>query len=77
VIDQSVYIRPTHKKSGMSNSKPVSTPIAEGIPIVIVDDDDADAKLVDVKYFQAKVGSVMLATLCTHPNIAVAVQQLS
>ena len=77
MIDQSVYIRPTHKKSGMSNSKPVSTSIAEGIPIVIADDDDADAKLVDVRYFQAKIGSVMLATLCTHPNIAVAVQQLS
>ena len=58
----------------MSNSKPVSTPIATGTRIIKATDDD---KLIDSKHFQSIVGSLMWAMLCTRPDIAYTIQQLS
>jgi len=74
-IDQTMYIRHILERFGMSNSKPVSTPIAAGTRIIKAD--DSEIKLADLKYFQAIVASAMWAMLCIRPDIASAVQQLS
>jgi hypothetical protein len=75
-IDQEPYIRAVLERFGMENCKPVSTPMAAtGARLVKVDGEDDDN--VDEKLYQSIVGSLMYAMLCTRPDVAFAVQQLS
>jgi len=74
-IDQNGYIRQILKRFGMESSKPVFTPLAPGACLVkAADMEDGD---VDLKLYQAMVGSKMYAMLCTCPDLAYAIQQLS
>jgi len=68
-IDQSRHIRQVLERYGMLDSKPVSTLLAPGAPLVKVtelDDDD-----VDLKHYQGMVGSIMYAMLCTCPQVGI------
>src|SRR5437667_1050348 len=72
-IDQNGYIRQILERFGMEASKPVSTPIAAGARLVIGETDSNS----DIKQYQAMIGSLMYAMLCTRPELAYAIQQLS
>jgi hypothetical protein len=58
----------------MESSKPASTPIAAGSRLT---PNDSHASTADIKQYQAMVGSLMYAMLCTRPDLAYAIQQLS
>ena len=73
-IDQNGYIRQILERFGMEASKPMSTPLAPGARLVKTDLDDGDT---DLKLYQGMVGSKMYAVLCTRPDLAYAIQQLS
>lgn len=70
-IDQNGYIRQILERFGMEASKPVSTPIATGTRLVIGETES------NIKQYQAMVGSLMYAMLCSRPDLAYAIQQLS
>lgn len=73
-INQSGYINSILERFGMEDSKPTPTPIATGTTLHKATDSDA---LVDLKPYQSLVGSQMYAMLCTRPDIAYAVSQVS
>ena len=73
-INQSGYINSILERFGMDDSKPAPTPIATGTTLHKATDGDA---LVDLKPYQSLVGSQMYAMLCTRPDIAYAVSQVS
>jgi transposase InsO family protein len=73
-IDQSGYIRQILERFGMESSKAVTTPIAAGSRLT---PNDSHATQTDIKQYQAMVGSLMYAMLCTRPDLAYAIQQLS
>jgi hypothetical protein len=73
-IDQNGYIRQIVDRFGMEPSKPVSTPIAAGSRLT---PNDSHATEADIKQYQAMVGSLMYAMLCTCPDLAYAIQLLS
>ena len=73
-IDQNGYIHQILERFGMEASKPMSTPLAPGARLVKTDLDDGDTEL---KLYQGMVGSKMYAMLCTRPDLAYAIQQLS
>jgi len=58
----------------MSNSKPVSTPLAPGAHFTKTKTGHGD---VDAKLYQGIVGSIMYGMLCTRPDLAFTIQQLS
>src|SRR4030095_222728 len=58
----------------MTNSKPVSTPIATGTKLQKATTSDY---LVDQRRYQSIIGSEMYPMLCTRPDIAFAVSQIS
>ena len=58
----------------MESSNPVSTPIATGTKLLKATDDN---ELVEQKQYQSMVGSQMYAMLCTRPDIAYGVSQVS
>src|SRR5437762_11968268 len=70
-IDRNGYIHRILERFGMEASRPVSTPIAAGARLVIGETES------DIKEYQAMIGSVMYAMLCTRPDLAYAIQQLS
>jgi len=72
-IDQNGYIRQILKRFGMEASKAVYTPLAPGSRL----DNDGDASKADIKQYQAMIGSLTYAMLCTRPDLAYAIQQLS
>ena len=72
-IDQNGYIRRILERFGMEASRPVSTPIAAGARLIIGETRSES----DIKEYQAMVGSVMYTMLCTRPDLAYAIQQLS
>ena len=73
--DQSGYIHQVLEWYGMLNSKPVSTPLAPGACLIKATKlDDRD---VDLKLYQGIVGSIMHGMLCTCPDLAFSIQQLS
>jgi Reverse transcriptase (RNA-dependent DNA polymerase) len=80
-IDQNGYIRQILKRFGMDASKTVSTPFATGSRLVSANHDEKGAAApstnVEIKEYQAMVGSLMYAMLCTRPDLAYAIQQLS
>jgi hypothetical protein len=73
-IDQSTYIKAILKRFEMHNSKPAETPIATGTKLVQARVDDI---LVDPKRYQSMVGSLMYLMVCTRPDIAYALSQVS
>ena len=73
-IDQSGYIRQILERYGMSNSKPVSTPLAPGARFTKTKTGHED---VDAKLYQGIVGSIIYDMLCTCPDLAFPIQQLS
>jgi ribonuclease HI len=73
-IDQSGYIDMILQRFDMENSAPVATPIATGTKLVKATDND---EVIDAKPYQSMVGSQMYAMLCTRPDIAFAVSQVS
>jgi len=72
-IDQGGYVRQVLERYGMSNSKPVSTPLAPGARLAKA----MEAGDVDAKLYQGIVGSIMYGMLCTRPDLAFPIQQLS
>jgi hypothetical protein len=73
-IDQNGYIHQILERFGMESSKPVSTPIAAGSRLT---PNDIHATQANIKQYQAMVGSLTYAMLCTRPDLAYAIQQLS
>jgi hypothetical protein len=73
-INQSGYISSILERFGMDDSKLAPTPIATGTTLHKAIDGDT---LVDLKPYQSMVGSQMYAMLCTRPDIAYAVSQVS
>ena len=74
-IDQGSYIRQVLERYRMSDSKPVSTPLAPGMRLVKATESDHGD--VDLKLYQGMVGSIMYVMLCTRPDLAFPIQQLS
>src|SRR5271170_4861562 len=72
-IDQNGYIRQILERFGMEASKAVYTSLA---PESRLDNND-DASKADIKQYQAMVGSLMYAMLCTRSDLAYGIQQLS
>ena len=73
-INHSDYIKSILERFGMEDSKPASTPIATGTTLHKASNGDA---LVDLKPYQSLVGSQMYGMLCTRPDTAYAVSQVS
>ena len=73
-IDQNTYIRMILERFGMEDCNPVSTPIATGTKLQQASIEDV---LVDQQNYQSMVGSIMYAMLCTRPDLAYAISQLS
>jgi len=73
-INQSGYINSILERFGMEDNKPAPTPIAPGTTLHKATDGDA---FVDLKRYQSLVGSQMYAMLCTRPDIAYAISQVS
>ena len=73
-IDQTTYIQMLLEKFDMQNCNAVSTPFAIGTKLKQASDGDI---LVDQREYQSIVGSLMYAMLCTRPDLAFAISQLS
>ena len=73
-IDQTTYVQMLLEKFEMEDCNPVSTPFAIGTKLHQASYDDV---LVDQKEYQSIIGSLMYAMLCTRPDLAYAVSQLS
>jgi len=73
-IHQNGYTNMILERFGMENSSPVSTPLATGTKLVksIMEDNT-----VDQKQYQSNVGSQMYAMLCTRPDLAHVISQIS
>jgi hypothetical protein len=86
-IDQLAYICQILKRFGMSISKSGSTPFAtESCPLSTYHDismrstqpeSEVQVMKVEIKEYQAMVGSLMYTMLCTCPDASYAIQQLS
>ena len=73
-IHQETYIRTILHRFGMAQSKPVYTPLTPGTKRYKATDED---EFVDPKLYQKIIGCLMYTMVCTRPDIAFAVQQLS
>jgi len=60
----------------MENSAPVSTPFAKGTKLLKSTENDNNSA-VDQKLYQSNVGSQMYAMLCTRPDLAYTISQIS
>src|SRR5208282_2495206 len=67
------YINMILERFGMQNSTPVATPIATGTKLVR----STEESTVNQKQYQSNVGSQMYAMLCTRPDLAYAISQIS
>ena len=79
-INPSTYIKDVLAGFGMQDPKAVSTPLATGTKLIRTEDfpsGDKSARNDLQPLYQSIVGSLMYAMLCTRPDIAYAVQQLS
>src|SRR5271154_4750077 len=72
-IDQNGYIRQILERFGMKASKAIFTSLASGSRL----DNDKDVSRADIKQYQAMIGSLMYAMLCTRLDLAYEIQQLS
>ena len=73
-IDQAHYIETLLEKHGMSDCKPVDTPIAGYTGILPADDNEPRA---DQREYQQVVGGIMFANIATRPDLAFAISKLS
>ncbi|MCP4492594.1 MAG: DDE-type integrase/transposase/recombinase [Gammaproteobacteria bacterium] len=70
LMTQTHYIEDLIKKMGFEEAKPMSTPADPNVALVMNDGYSAD---VDLKMYQALVGSLLYAAVATRPDIAHAV----
>ena len=61
------------QKFGMHDCRPVATPMEAGKSYQLLADDE---KGVDVTLYQSAIGSLTYASICTRPDISVAVGHL-
>ena len=73
-INQKVYLENVLKRFGMSDCKPVSTPMELGKQFVKLDDGDNP---VSMKEYQAAIGSLIYASIASRPDLSAAVGILS
>ena len=73
-ILQRGYVNMILERFGMQDSSPVSTPMATGTKLTKTIEDSEKA---DLKQYQSNVGSQMYAMLCTRPDLAYAISQIS
>jgi hypothetical protein len=73
-LSQEAYLASVLDRFGMLDSNPVATPLTTGTKLLKSGDDD---EKVDQKLYQSMVGSTIYGMLCTRPDIAFAVQQIS
>ena len=73
-IHQRGYTNIILKRFGMENSAPVSTPMATGTKLCKSTDESTPA---DQKQYQSNVGSQMYDMLCTRPDLAYTISQIS
>ena len=73
-INQQGYINQVLERFNMQDSKSVSTPIATGTKLLKSTNCKED---VDTQVYQSKVGSEMYGMLCTCPDIAYGISQVS
>ena len=73
-IDQKFYLQNVLVRFGMENSKPMSTPVDPDTKFVSLSEDE---KSFDVTLFQAVIGSLNYAAICTRPDLSTAVGMLS
>ena len=75
-INQTQYVSKVLARYGMSDCKPVSTPLPENLHLELATDDDDVKQASSFPYLEA-IGSLMYAMLGTRPNLAFAVGLLS
>jgi len=73
-ITQSGYIGAILERFQMMDAKPMTTPMATGIKLYKPNEDD---EILNSTYYQSIIGSQMYGMLCTRPDIAFAISQLS
>ena len=73
-IDQSAYLRSVLERFGMADCKPVSTPMEPGKHLEKTPDTEEG---VEIRNFQALIGSLVYASIATRPDISEAVGKLS
>ena len=73
-ICQKSYLETVLVRFGMQDCKPVGTPLETGKRFVQIDDNEEP---VDVKLYQAAIGSLNYAAIATRPDLSVAVGMLS
>src|SRR5579859_3800899 len=75
MIREDGYVNMILKKFQMLDAKPASIPIPHGVKLIKLDEQEEST--IDDKIYQSKVGSLMYAMLCTHPDLAYTVSQIS
>ena len=75
-LSQSAYARDVLRTYRMNECKPSPTPVQPGVKLVSPDN-GFEAALSDVRRYQATVGALMWAAICTRPDMSYAVGQLS
>ena len=73
-ICQTSYLQDVLVRFGMEECKPVSTPMEAGKVFTSLSDDE---EAIDVKRYQAAIGSLNYAAVATRPDISTAVGKLS
>ena len=77
-IGQSAYVTSLLERHGMSDCKAVSTPMERGFKAAMASPPaDHQATSSDIRDYQAIIGSLMFAMVCTRPDIAFAVTTLA
>ena len=81
-IGQSAYVTALLERHGMSDCKPCSTPTAKDFIATVAKQSAADnaaakASDTDIRDYQAVIGGLMFAMICTRPDIAYAVNSLA
>jgi len=74
-IRQDGYVNMILEKFQMLDAKPASIPIPHGVKLIKLDKQEEST--IDGKIYQSKVGSLMYAMLCTRPDLAYTVSQIS
>lgn len=74
-LNQELYIKNMVSKFGMENSKPISTPVADGVHYSKEDEanTEEEKKEMEDKPYRSVVGSLIYAMIGTRPDIAYAV----
>ena len=73
-ISQKAYLENVLERFDMQNCKPVSIPLEAGKKFAKISEDEEP---IDVKKYQAAIGSLNYAAIATRPDLSVAVGMLS